>query len=107
MCTILKMKKGNIIGKNYDALIETGMIFTNKRGIQKSALIMPPALQLKWESVYGSLSKNVEEAIEAFNKCAIEAHSWPIHFILADEKDHAFIRCEYDHTIYCRSSSKI
>lgn len=139
MCTILKMKKGNIIGKNYDALIETGMIFTNKRGIQKSALIMPPALPLKWESVYGSLTfsqngkempvcginekglvieqatlpeavygenttrrseagcleiiqyaldtcKNVEEAIEAFNRCDIEAHSWPIHFILADEK---------------------
>ena len=56
MCTVFQMKDKNLIGKNYDAFTKGGMIFTNKRGIKKSALIMPPSKPLMWKSVYGSIT---------------------------------------------------
>jgi len=58
MCTILSMETGTgfLFGKNNDTLFKEGVLFTNKRGIRKSALIMPPCKPLLWTVKYGSLS---------------------------------------------------
>ena len=54
MCTIIA--KGNLVGKNFDSIVKTGMIYTNKRGQIKSAAVFPPERALEWVSVYGSLT---------------------------------------------------
>jgi len=58
MCTVIKMKTENgfLLGKNNDTFFEEGILFTNKRGVKKRALIMPPAVPFQWVSKYGSLS---------------------------------------------------
>lgn len=58
MCTVLFMKTeaGFLLGKNNDNFFSEGILFTNRRGIIKSALIMPPCNPLQWKVKYGSLS---------------------------------------------------
>ncbi|TVX92435.1 linear amide C-N hydrolase [Paenibacillus agilis] len=58
MCTIFHLNHdgSNLIGKNQDMIYDGVYIFTNLRGIRKTALIMPPALPAVWTSKYGSLT---------------------------------------------------
>lgn len=58
MCTVLRLKNENgyLMVKNNDTFIMEGILFTNKRGISKSALIMPPQKPLRWVSRFGSVS---------------------------------------------------
>lgn len=54
MCTIIV--KDHFIGKNYDSIVNDGMIFTNKRGLIKAAAVFPPDRPLEWVSAYGSVT---------------------------------------------------
>ena len=54
MCTIIS--KNHLIGKNYDSAVDTGMMFTNKRGLIKSSAVFPSGQSLEWVSVYGSIT---------------------------------------------------
>lgn len=54
MCTIIT--KNHLIGKNYDSVVNTGMLFTNKRGLIKNAAVFPPDRPLEWVSSYGSIT---------------------------------------------------
>ena len=54
MCTIIA--KNKLIGKNYDSIVDLGMLFTNKRGQIKSSAVFPPEQPLEWVSTYGSIT---------------------------------------------------
>lgn len=54
MCTIIM--KSHLIGKNFDSVVNVGMMFTNKRGLVKNAAVFPPDRPLEWVSSYGSIS---------------------------------------------------
>ncbi|HWQ80538.1 MAG TPA: DUF2087 domain-containing protein [Anaerovoracaceae bacterium] len=54
MCTIIV--KDHFIGKNYDSVVNEGMIFTNKRSLIKEATVFPPDQSLEWVSSYGSVT---------------------------------------------------
>jgi penicillin V acylase-like amidase (Ntn superfamily) len=58
MCTTIcfNNNKDYIVGNNQDTFFKKGYIFTNQRGIKKTALIMPPEKPLEWISKYGSTS---------------------------------------------------
>jgi penicillin V acylase-like amidase (Ntn superfamily) len=58
MGTTICFKKEDqiIVGNNEDTFIQTGMIFTNHRGLRKKAFLIPPENPLEWVSKYGSLS---------------------------------------------------
>lgn len=45
-----------LLGKNQDVPYKEAYIFTNHRGISKSALVQPPGHPAKWISRYGSLT---------------------------------------------------
>ncbi|MCR8641726.1 linear amide C-N hydrolase [Paenibacillus sp. N1-5-1-14] len=45
-----------LLGKNQDIPYDGVYIFTNKRGVAKSALVKPPELPARWISRYGSLT---------------------------------------------------
>ncbi|WP_158606890.1 linear amide C-N hydrolase [Paenibacillus ginsengarvi] len=47
---------GRLLGKNQDVPYQGAYLFTNKRGVAKSALVQPPELPAKWISRYGSLT---------------------------------------------------
>lgn len=54
MCTIIA--KNHFIGKNFDSIVNTGMLFTNKRGLIKVSAVFPPDRPLEWVSAYGSIT---------------------------------------------------
>jgi len=56
MCTIFKSDTKNIIAKSHDNFIKEGMIFTNKRGMNKKSLTMPGQDEFYWTSKYGSIT---------------------------------------------------
>ncbi|MFC7442225.1 linear amide C-N hydrolase [Laceyella putida] len=58
MCTTFFLRNGEqrIVGKNLDIFYDDGCLFTNSRGLKKTALIMPPEQPLTWVSQYGSLT---------------------------------------------------
>jgi penicillin V acylase-like amidase (Ntn superfamily) len=60
MCTtfFLKNDAHRIVGKNMDVFYDIGYLFTNQRGITKTAFIQPPDQPLTWVSKYGSLTFN-------------------------------------------------
>jgi penicillin V acylase-like amidase (Ntn superfamily) len=60
MCTtfFLNNAQQRIVGKNMDVFYDIGYVFTNQRGIIKTALILPPDQPLTWVSQYGSLTFN-------------------------------------------------
>lgn len=45
-----------LLGKNQDVPYKGAYIFTNKRGVAKSALVQPPERPAKWNSRYASLT---------------------------------------------------
>ncbi|HBU82391.1 MULTISPECIES: linear amide C-N hydrolase [Paenibacillus] len=45
-----------LLGKNQDVPYKGAYIFTNKRGVAKSAIVQPPERPAKWISRYGSLT---------------------------------------------------
>ncbi|RXZ77622.1 linear amide C-N hydrolase [Paenibacillaceae bacterium] len=49
-------ERTRLLGKNQDVPYKGAYIFTNKRGVAKSALVQPPAIPAKWISRYGSLT---------------------------------------------------
>ncbi|MGC5772012.1 linear amide C-N hydrolase [Paenibacillus pabuli] len=49
-------KDTRLLGKNQDVPYKGAYIFTNKRGVAKSAIVQPPELPAKWISRYGSLT---------------------------------------------------
>ncbi len=57
MCTSMYWLTANgpLIANNEDIFLETGMLFTNQRGISKQALLLPPDTPLHWVSRFGSL----------------------------------------------------
>lgn len=54
MCTIIS--RDQFIGKNLDSIVDTGMLFTNKRGLTKKAAVFPPDRPLEWTAAYGSIT---------------------------------------------------
>lgn len=58
MCTVFAglEQDFHILAKNYDCFIEGGMLFTNKRGVRKKSLVMPPQKEFYWTSAYGSVT---------------------------------------------------
>jgi choloylglycine hydrolase len=62
-CTTINLhgESGQIVGKNYDWMVERGMVIINKKGMQKKAMpsISPdPGPYATWVSKYGSLTFN-------------------------------------------------
>ncbi|HVE55759.1 MAG TPA: linear amide C-N hydrolase [Pyrinomonadaceae bacterium] len=59
-CTTFCLKnKGEVLfGKNYDWMIGDGMVFVNKRGIEKSALVSGNETAARWISKYGNVTFN-------------------------------------------------
>ncbi|NMC54017.1 MAG: linear amide C-N hydrolase [Chloroflexi bacterium] len=57
MCTTFIFGSGDqlYMGNNEDIFLASGMLFTNQRGIHKTALLMPPDVPLQWLSCYGSV----------------------------------------------------
>lgn len=58
MSTAFHMLKNEInrVCKNQDVIYDGVYLFTNQRGLQKTALMMPPAQPATWISQYGSLT---------------------------------------------------
>lgn len=44
MCTVFSDwgENPSVVAKNFDCFVDGGMIFTNKRGVRKASLVMPP-----------------------------------------------------------------
>jgi choloylglycine hydrolase len=59
-CTTFCLKKGDevLFGKNYDWMIGDGLVFVNKRGVEKSALVSGSETPARWVSKYGSVTFN-------------------------------------------------
>lgn len=59
-CTTFCLKKGDevLFGKNYDWMIGDGLVFVNKRGVEKSALVSGNETPARWVSKYGSVTFN-------------------------------------------------
>jgi len=58
MCTAIFLynRDSIVVANNQDIFLENVMLFTNKRGVRKQALIIPPEEPLKWVSKHGSIS---------------------------------------------------
>lgn len=54
----LKNPESLIYGRNYDFFIQTGFVVINRKGLEKTALVQPPAIPVKWVSKYGSITFN-------------------------------------------------
>ena len=59
-CTTFVLNQDNkiVFGRNLDWITGTGLIMTNPRNIQKTALIAPSEKAIKWISKYGSMTFN-------------------------------------------------
>lgn len=59
-CTTFCLKNNGevLFGKNYDWMIGDGMIFVNKRGIEKSAMVSGNETAARWVSKYGNVTFN-------------------------------------------------
>lgn len=59
-CTTFCLKKKDevLFGKNYDWMIGDGMIFVNKRGVEKSAFVSGNETPARWVSKYGNVTFN-------------------------------------------------
>jgi len=47
-----------VYGRNFDWDLGSGLIFLNKRGLEKQAFVQPPNIPAKWVSKYGSITFN-------------------------------------------------
>lgn len=58
MCTVFSDwgENPSVVAKNFDCFVDGGMIFTNKRGVRKASLVMPPKKEFLWTSQYGSVT---------------------------------------------------
>jgi choloylglycine hydrolase len=54
----LKINGEVLFGKNYDWMIGDGMIFVNKRGVEKSAMVSGNETPARWVSKYGNVTFN-------------------------------------------------
>jgi penicillin V acylase-like amidase (Ntn superfamily) len=54
----LKDSKSLIYGRNYDFDLGCGFVVINRKGLNKTAFIQPPAIPAKWTSKYGSITFN-------------------------------------------------
>ncbi|ASA25532.1 linear amide C-N hydrolase [Paenibacillus donghaensis] len=52
----LKLQGNHMICKNQDVIYEGVYVYSNQRGVRKTAAIMPPAAPASWVSIYGSLT---------------------------------------------------
>ncbi len=50
------MGNGELVFKNYDSILKTGMVFTNQRGKIKTVLAHEKEMPAKWISTYGSVT---------------------------------------------------
>jgi choloylglycine hydrolase len=60
-CTAFSLKQDNkaVVGCSYDWELDDGLIFVNKRGIKKEAIVISPdESPAQWVSVYGSVTFN-------------------------------------------------
>lgn len=59
-CTTFCLKgKGEVLfGKNYDWMIGDGLVFVNKRGVDKTAFVSGSETAARWTSRYGSVTFN-------------------------------------------------
>lgn len=59
-CTtfVLRTEKGIVFGRNLDWITGTGLILTNPRNLEKTALVDPSERAIKWVSKYGSITFN-------------------------------------------------
>lgn len=87
MCTILS--KHLFIGKNYDSVVDIGMMFTNKKGLIKQSAVFQPDRPLEWVSAYGSITfsqsgkempvSGVNEAGMAVEQATLRETVYPEH----------------------------
>ena len=59
-CTSFRLKDESkvVVGKNYDWIIDPGILVTNKRNMAKTAFVDPDEKPFKWVSKYGSITFN-------------------------------------------------
>ena len=59
-CTTFCLKNNGevLFGKNYDWMIGDGMVFVNKRGVEKSAMTTGGEAPARWISKYGNVTFN-------------------------------------------------
>jgi penicillin V acylase-like amidase (Ntn superfamily) len=59
-CTTFVFNDGTnlLFGRNLDWVSDNGVIVVNKRGVEKSALVLPPHQSAEWVSKYGSVTFN-------------------------------------------------
>jgi penicillin V acylase-like amidase (Ntn superfamily) len=59
-CTTFCLKKKDevLFGKNYDWMIGDGLIFVNKRGVEKSAFVSGRETPARWASKFGNVTFN-------------------------------------------------
>jgi len=59
-CTTFCLKNGGevLFGKNYDWMIGDGLVFVNKRGVEKRAFVSGSETAARWISKYGSVTFN-------------------------------------------------
>lgn len=59
-CTTFCLKNGGevLFGKNYDWMIGDGLVFVNKRNVEKSAMVSGNETAARWVSKYGSVTFN-------------------------------------------------
>ncbi len=59
-CSTFVLQQDGVLlfGRNWDFYTSKGMIIINKRGISKTAMIMPPDTPARWISKYGSITFN-------------------------------------------------
>jgi len=59
-CTTFCLKNNGevLFGKNYDWMIGDGLVFVNKRGVDKTALVTGNETAARWTSKYGSVTFN-------------------------------------------------
>jgi len=74
MCTVFKLQSQDdavlLVGKNYDTPAPCyGMIFTNPRRIEKTALLLPPEIPKEWKASYGSVT--FSQAGKEFPACGM------------------------------------
>ena len=91
-CTTFYLNKDNhfVFGRNYDFYFGDGFIVTNKREVEKIALLSPNEIPAKWISKYGSVTFNqagMEFPMEGMNEKGLVVAQMMFFETIYPEKD--------------------
>ncbi|WCK55989.1 linear amide C-N hydrolase [Aneurinibacillus sp. Ricciae_BoGa-3] len=84
--------ENNLVCKNQDIIYDGAFVFTNQRGVRKTALLMPPATPASWVSAYGSLTvsqigkENPNGGINEKGLVVEQTTLWQTEYTAADER---------------------